>query len=202
MNPVSHFSMLVSQTMARSPNLDYNAAARLTAQAHPGLAVLASACGKTKSSTQFLNARLSGAPSRAAAREDLQKEVQRVMATDHCNYQVAWNRVTARSVTFSNSADMEAIRAAASGGGGLPAFSPELASVFRLPADTTPIEWKAAWEGNGSTATAINYGKIFNELASLTQNATGKNIEDAITPTKERFPELWSAVEQLAKLSF
>ena len=77
---------------------------------------------------------------------------------------IAWQR---GARCFPIPADMDAVRAAASGSGGLPPLTPELASVFRLPADTSPIEWKAAWEGNWEhSVSGVNYGKIFGALAS------------------------------------
>jgi hypothetical protein len=202
MNPVTLFSTLVAQTMARATNLDYNAAARLTAQSHPGLAVLASACGKTQASVQFVNSRFNRAPKTAAARERFQKEVQRTMDEDHCDYGTAFNRVEKKATQFVNSDDLKAVQAAANGSGGMPQRTPALLDIFRLPPDTTPQEFSAAWNGNDKTATTINYGKVFSSLASLTQSQKGMDIDSAIAPTKERFRQLWSAVEELAKLSF
>ena len=199
----AHWDGLVSQIMARQSVPNRQEAERLTLQTHRDIALLASACSKTLASVQFLNSRLANIRgNKAELREQLQKDVQRTMESDHCSYGVAWNRCASKSALFTNSSDLDAVRAAASGGGGLPTITPEILSLFRLPADTSAEEWKAAWTGNENDATAIHYGKIFEALVSLTQSQKGSPVDQAVEPTKERFPILWSAVEQLAALAF
>jgi hypothetical protein len=200
MNAISHLSILVSQAMAQSGGLDHAAATRQVSLAHPEMATLARAFGKPLGSVQFLNTRFANA-GKAATRRQFQEEVQRVMKDRHLDYDTAF-RAVQTSRQFANSADMEKIQRGASGQGGVPAYTSALADVFRLPRDLDPAFWAAAWNGNQKDWPAINYAKAFQAIADKLQSQSGQGIEEAVAKAKQQFPDLFKAVEELAKLSF
>lgn len=187
--------------MAQSRNLDQAGASRLVRQAHPALATLAVACGKTRQAVIFLNEKRSHS-GKGEAQIKFREEVQRVMKDEDCDYNRAFNKVSKTSPLFANSDDLKKLQTVAEGAGGVPQFNPALGDVFRLPKDTSPQEWQTAWKGNDETVTPIDYGKIFQALAGDIQVQKGVSIEDAVTVAKDRFPDLWKAVEELAKLAF
>lgn len=204
MKTTDRFKALVAQTVitARVPT---HQAEVLTARAHPDLAILYRACGETPARVRFCNSRIDGhIPNNSlfALRKQFQADVAAEMQSTGCTYDVAFNRVAAKSALFGNSEDMDTIKTAASGTGGVPTLTPALAKLFRLPPDVSPEEWRIIWEENGNTATTINYGRCFSGACEAMQRQTGKDAEAVIEPTKQRFPDLWDATTQLAQLSF
>ena len=84
---------------------------------------------------------------------------------------------------------------------GVPIASPQFKALFRLPPTTTDAEWAAAWAGNHNVPSPVNFGRVFDSLCELAQNQTSADYETALRNTKARFPDLWSAVDQLSQMN-
>jgi hypothetical protein len=204
MKLIAHFKSLVAQTEIAA-RLPYSQAVVLTAKAHPDCAAVYRAAGETRDRIQFANDRIMkrvANPNLAERRRQFQADVEAEMRQTGCEYQVAFNRVSRGSVVFANSEDLETVRTAASGSGGVPTLTPALGNVFRLPGDITPEEWRKLWAANDSQAKVINYGQLFSTACEIMQVQKGGDIEAAIEPAKARFPDLWEATAELAKLAF
>ena len=78
--------------------------------------------------------------------------------------------------------------------------SPQMMRLFYLPANTSQEAFQAAFEGNGSVMAPINPSKIFDGLCQWAQKAYKlASYDAAIARCKTDFPELWDAVNLLAK---
>jgi hypothetical protein len=197
MNPSNYCKQLVAETQIQSPGLSPNDAWNLAARAYPEAFTLAAACGLTDQQISFWNEREAAkqaAPGKLAARDKFLDLVHGRMEEVHCDYDRAWAWAQRHHVECFN--EMTAAQKPAQFTNEAPAvFGPQLKALFRLPADSTQEECRAAWDGNGDIASPFNPGKVFAALVSLFMKAKLPQESAAIKYCRERFPQLWEAVE-------
>lgn len=173
-----------------------------TARQHPDLAILVRACGATQQSVIFFsNTRALGkqeAVRKHQAREKFLGAVHARQESVKCDYQTAYNwAMKTRAELFNEMERKPASEEAYPGV--VPARSPQVTKMFRLPMDTTQAEWSAAWKGNGSSMALFDPGKIFAALVEQIQADKDLDYSAAVQAAKSRFPDLWFEVQALAK---
>lgn len=179
---------------------DIGSAWRQAAKLYPDAATLMRASGATQQKVaQFCNARVFGKGARmdAEKRRQLHEKIGKEMESRHCDYSTAFNRLYPQ---FANGDSFPEAQSHV-GADGIPVLGPQLKALFRLPADTTPEEWKLIWTVNSERTSPIQFAKIFDALCEEMQKSGG-SYEDALRDTKARFPALWNMVQELAKASF
>lgn len=200
MNPSQHWIQLVNQTMSQRP-CSHSQAWLITGRAHPDAAALMSAFGRSRQTVSFFNSRRARqvTPEKQEAEKSFSKFVNERMRNG-LSYGQAYNAV------FRDHPDLEAkmygsgtAQFVNSNDGNPPAATSDIKKLFWLPPHATQDQFEAAYKGNGSTLTPLNPGKIFAALVELTQKQRGIEYDPAIAQTKAAFPDLWNAVELLAK---
>jgi hypothetical protein len=172
MNPTKYFTSLVNETMA-SRRCSYAEASRITCQAHPDAATLMRAYGSRRATVEFLNSKLA---------HGAQKQFVNIVMPGQLG------RAGQRRPQFANA------------GQGAPIGNQEIMDLLLLPKGTSVAEFLAAWEANGGKASPIDYAKIFDGLVQLDMKSIGGAYSDSIGRCKDKYPQLWNAVDALAKM--
>lgn len=200
MTPSQHWTQLVSKTMSQR-TCGHSEAWRITADAHPDTAILMSAFGRTRQTVQFFNSRQArkGTPEKVLARKQFMEFVNEKQ-NKGLDYGTAYNAAArAHPDVFAAMSGSVGVQFANTNDGKAPAASAMLKKLFWLPESATDEHFQTAFTGNGSTLSPQNPAKIFAALTDLTQKKSGGDYDTAIAQTKSAFPDLWAAVELLAK---
>jgi len=159
--------------------------------------ILRRALGKTSAgAATFSNchARAVSMPGRRSARS---KAIDQIMHRDGVSFEVAYARCQKEHPQFFNEATVPEMPA--TGKGGMPIFGHQMKAIFSLPRDATESECRAAWKGNGETATPMHPGKVFAALVELAQREKGLSYDAAISAVKARCLQLWAQVQALSQ---
>ena len=203
----AHFLQFVNSVMA-SERIPHGDAWLKASQLKPDLHTLMLALGATRQRVAFLNerhqARCQQSGKRAAgrfeARGEFHNKVHAYMDKHHVDYDTAY-RITTRQ--FSN-------EAAAMSSGYTPALhskqsgftqlaNPGLLSLFCLTSETSQDVFAAAYAANGSQFAVINFAKVFDGLTDYFMSKKSLSHDAAIAYVKGQYPDLWTAVKDLAK---
>jgi hypothetical protein len=199
--PVQFANALIAQTMSQN-RCDHSEASRLVGQTNRDAMILAQAFGKPEASVAAFNAlAASRYPGKAEDRAQFANAVQEEMKSTHCNYEVAFNRVSQREKELSARLNGKPQFANLSGEFP-PVFGPQLRALFRLPQTCSQDACHAAWRANGNQAAPFNPAKVFDGIVKWLQVSSSAvnhlSYETALSRAQADFSELWQAVKQLA----
>ena len=204
----------VAKTMTPR-NCTHGEATCLTAKAYPNFYTLVQAAGRTRQTVVFLNSKLAhGTPLKTAEdRKRFNQFVNEALGAG-LPYDLAHSRATRQAGPMTG---LKHVKITMPGQLGRrdttrPQFSnadstnnppignEQMMGLFFLPKGTSVAEFLAAWEANGGKATPIDYAKIFDGLVQLDKSPAGGAYQDSLDRCKDKYPDLWSAVDALSKM--
>jgi hypothetical protein len=203
----SHFLQFVNSVMT-SERIPHGDAWLKASELKPDLHTLMLALGATRQRVAFLNERHqarcqqtgNGAARRIEARDEFHKKVHAYQDRHHVDYDAAYQiclRQFSNEAAAMSSGYTPALHSKQSGFA--PLANPGLLSLFYLTSETPQDVFAAAYAANGSQFAVINAAKVFDGVVSYFMSQKSLSHDAAITYVKGQYPDLWAAVQTLAK---